>query len=1202
MVNWQYAFFSNRNIKANPMKNGLFFIVTCFALLFCYSATSQDFSNKGKDFWVIYTGHVDGTVSRMALYITSDQNAAGQVDVNGSSIPFTVTANNVTTVQFTNTSNPSNSVVYNGQLEGVGTKKGIHIKADKPVVVYAHILNSARSGSTLVLPTAVLGKEYYASSYNPLSATNADRSEFAVVATVDNTVVEITPTAPDANGAHIANVPYQVNLSKGDVYQYQSNGDLTGSHIKSVGNATASCQPIAVFSGSTRTSMGCSNPSSGDNLYQQLFPFASWGRLFYTAPFVNRAYDVFRIIVQDLSTIVSVNGVPLNPSSLINGRFYEFNTQGNNTARIISSDKPICVFQYLISQNCDGVLSDPEMIILNAVDQTLNNITVMSARNNLTPPNTNIASHFLNIIFKTNNFSSLLIDGKSPTAWPVAIPGTGYSYIQENVTSSTNVNPAHHITSDSGFICIAYGYGNIESYGYNAGTNVIDRYQYITMQNLYASINFPATCTYTPFNFSITLPYQPTSLNWDFNNNPNLSPNTAITNHAPQADSSFVLDGKTLYVYKLKANFSFSAVGTFPIKVIAQNATAEGCSGTQEINYDVVVYERPKADFSITGNGCLSNAMQFSDSTNSDGRPIINYSWSFGDNTIAAIKSPSKKYTAAGNYNVKLQVITDIGCVNETTKPVTITSDPVAGFRVPQPACVSNAITLTDSSEVGVGTIAKWSWSFGDSSSLVANTTNAPVSHTYPATGAYTVNLNVETAAGCTNTITKTLTIHAQPVADFIAPDVCLNDASARFTDSSYIADGSQSRLRYLWHFGDASASATNPDTSVLSNPQHKYSATGNYNATLQITSQFGCMSTITKQFSVNGSFPKAAFMVKDSNSLCSNTTVEITNTSTVFPGVITKIEIIWDDVNAPGKIYTDESPAAGKIYTHAYAVLLVTKKYDIKLRAYSGQSCVNEIVKTITVNGTPDVTFLPIPDICFDNASRQITQVTEASGLTGTGSFSGTGITATGMFNPASTALQTTSGTFSILYTYTTDKGCKDTASGAITVWKVAADAGSDIVVLHGNSATLTPIVSGDNLLYNWTPSPFLSSSKIKNPTTSPKNNVTYTLTITGNAGCSATDTVLVKVVKQPEIPNAFSPNSDGVNDVWNIRYLSASAEATVEVYNRYGRLVYRSIGYSRPWNGTHNQSALPVGVYYYIIDPKFGRAKIAGSVTILR
>jgi IgGFc binding protein len=146
--------------------------------------TAQDYSNKGKDFWVIYTGHIDGTTSRMALYITSAFNATGTLSVNGSNLPFTVTANQITTLRLTNTSTPANSLAYNAQVTGIGTNKGIHIVADTPIVVYAHILNSARSGSTLVLPTKVLGREYYVSGYASNPGNNS-RSEFAVVATED---------------------------------------------------------------------------------------------------------------------------------------------------------------------------------------------------------------------------------------------------------------------------------------------------------------------------------------------------------------------------------------------------------------------------------------------------------------------------------------------------------------------------------------------------------------------------------------------------------------------------------------------------------------------------------------------------------------------------------------------------------------------------------------------------------------------------------------------------------------------------------------------------------------------------------------------------------------------------------------------------------------------------------------------------------
>src|SRR6185369_2911007 len=98
-------------------------------------------------------------------------------------INFTVTANQVTTVRLTSSTSPSNSVAYNGQIVGVGSNRGIHIVTDTPVVVYSHILNAARSGSTLVLPTNVLGREYFVSSYpSNTSGMASRRTEFAVCA------------------------------------------------------------------------------------------------------------------------------------------------------------------------------------------------------------------------------------------------------------------------------------------------------------------------------------------------------------------------------------------------------------------------------------------------------------------------------------------------------------------------------------------------------------------------------------------------------------------------------------------------------------------------------------------------------------------------------------------------------------------------------------------------------------------------------------------------------------------------------------------------------------------------------------------------------------------------------------------------------------------------------------------------------------
>jgi gliding motility-associated-like protein len=84
--------------------------------------------------------------------------------------------------------------------------------------------------------------------------------------------------------------------------------------------------------------------------------------------------------------------------------------------------------------------------------------------------------------------------------------------------------------------------------------------------------------------------------------------------------------------------------------------------------------------------------------------------------------------------------------------------------------------------------------------------------------------------------------------------------------------------------------------------------------------------------------------------------------------------------------------------------------------------------------------------------------------------------------------------------------------------------------------------------------------------------------------------------------IPNAFTPNGDGVNDLWNIKALIDYPHCMVSVYNRYGNLVYQSKGYAKPWDGTYNGAQVPVGAYYYIIDPKNGTPQLSGYVMVLR
>jgi gliding motility-associated-like protein len=158
-------------------------------------------------------------------------------------------------------------------------------------------------------------------------------------------------------------------------------------------------------------------------------------------------------------------------------------------------------------------------------------------------------------------------------------------------------------------------------------------------------------------------------------------------------------------------------------------------------------------------------------------------------------------------------------------------------------------------------------------------------------------------------------------------------------------------------------------------------------------------------------------------------------------------------------------------------------------------------------------------------------------------------------------------------------------------------------IRLFYGSSVTLLPdSLFGNNLSYLWTPPNFLSSTSVINPVCTAEDDISYTLKVTGTGGCTASNQISILVLKPPYPPNAFSPNGDGINDSWQIKYLDRYPDATVEVFDRYGQRLYYSLNYTLPWDGTYNGKPLPIGTYYYVINPKSGRSTLSGAVTILK
>jgi len=1185
-------------------RSWLLFII--FFFLFSFNQIyAQGTSNKGKDFYVPYSAHYDALNSKLTLILSADVQTNYSISIGNTVIATGSIAANTSQQQIIN---PNSYNVYIASTETKEVNKAIHVTTDKAISLYTIMSYNARTGGSMILPTNTLGKDYYAFSYQNFGAS-IGYSQFTVLATKDDTDIDIIPTQTSRSGAHTAKTKFTIKLNKGDIYQYQSLSDLSGSYISSIGD----CKPIAVFSGSTWTAF-CEagkqgTPSGGDNLYQQIFPISAWGKNFVTAPFYNTLHgntDAFRIIVSDDNTTITVNGSTTNANGTTlnnpyaKGSVITFFSTGPN---LVSGTKPIALAHYQTSQNCNlnnspnvNYPGDPEITLLNPVEQTLNDITVFSKLNSLNLQ-TNINSYYINVIIKTADVATFKMDGISYTSSFVPIAGSIYSYAIINVT---NLQAQHRLTSDGGFSAIAYGYGSFESYAYLAGANV----QNFTFQVRDATdqiIN--SGCINETLKPRINLAEPALQLVWKLGG----IYTKTIDNPVPEIT---VKDGVTYYTYIYPDEITFTTPAPdgyiFNVNVTYLNTT--NCGNTEDFSSTFKVFDLPKTAFDLPEKVCLGDEISPIDKSTVSDSQITKWEWTFDGKKITDQK-PKYAFTTEGEHIVTLSVGTQNGCWSEIlSQRIIVNPVPVSKFKAVSKTCINADVLFTDQSTINstiipTAKIEKWHWDFGDGTPPIDLSSGAPFPYKFTVPKKYTVKLTTTSNNGCVSEVFPfDIEVSDLPKADFTMPNVCLNDAFALFTNTSVDAADATNVLTYAWDFGDPDATLANPNTSVEINGSHRYIKAGTYTVTLKITNSNGCTSSETKSFTVNGAVEKAGFTVQNEQSLCSNEDVVINNTSSVFFGKVTKILIYKDFINAPADFETVLYPTNEDIHLK-YASFGGTenKPVTIRLYAYSGEACFSFIDKVIMLKPSPQLEFAEIIPVCQNDGSviiNQANQIPEEA-MPGTGVYSGRGMDNNGNFNPRIAGV----GTHVITYTFTADNGCTDFITQTVVVKESPlADTEHIIYILAGGETVLPATASGPIISYQWLPATGLNKNNILNPIASPDKDTDYTLTVTTGELCTAVATVTVRVLQAIDPPNSFTPNGDGVNDVWNIKHLSSYPKATVEVFNRNGNRVFFSKGYTVPFDGTYMNEPLPVGVYYYIISPGNGRKATTGPLTIIR
>ena len=135
------------------------------------------------------------------------------------------------------------------------------------------------------------------------------------------------------------------------------------------------------------------------------------------------------------------------------------------------------------------------------------------------------------------------------------------------------------------------------------------------------------------------------------------------------------------------------------------------------------------------------------------------------------------------------------------------------------------------------------------------------------------------------------------------------------------------------------------------------------------------------------------------------------------------------------------------------------------------------------------------------------------------------------------------------------------------------------------------------------WSPDSLVDNASAANPIADPGQSMWFVLTVISPNGCTDVDSVYITVVPDVVIPSGFTPNGDGWNDTWIIDFIELFPDCEVEIYSRWGELLFQSDGYTGPWDGTYEGGDVPIGTYYYVVklnDPDFPEP-YTGPLTVL-
>lgn len=567
----------------------------------------------------------------------------------------------------------------------------------------------------------------------------------------------------------------------------------------------------------------------------------------------------------------------------------------------------------------------------------------------------------------------------------------------------------------------------------------------------------------------------------------------------------------------------------------------------------------------------------------------LTYQWNFGDGTSSSDETPAKSYRDEGIYTVSLKVRSAVGCLDSVVKTDYIRAgEPHArwNYADSNTNCLPLVVSIQNRSE----NYRKILWDFGDGTT---SQDTGKVRHAYDVPGTYRLRMLVYGFSnGCMDSLVKMVEVKGPYGAPKIADSIGCSPYEVPF---SAVATNTVS---YQWNFGDGAVS----DPAATDKITHTYLHSGIFQPSLTLTDRGGCRVTILAGHRIKVDeihiTPSAAFP-----DICDSSIQQFQVSGTIF----TK-----DSMNLPvnyqwhfGEPASTDNGSMAESPRHNYNA---AGEYQANVTVGTAYGCTAREAVNVTipppyilkVSAYPDTTICK-GDAVILHASGAVRYVwAPADGLNNTAS-------AAPAARPDITTIYQVTG-------YSTGDCQVDTARVQVVVKNLPGiTLPQDTTVGTGSSFLLPVSYTPDAVTWSWAPNQYLDCIQCATPVSSPHSPITYRVVTANQWGCSDTASIAVRLIcKEGKvfIPNTFTPNGDGLNEIFYPRGKGVSEVIYFYIYNRWGQLIYSHSHFqlndiSSGWKGTFKGQKLDPGVYIYQTSMRCESGDIFqlnGNITLLR